>query len=714
MLVFFTALMALTAFTAAHENHNSSNAHVDRVLLASTANYPDAYIASAPSEKLGIPVLLTDKDQLTESTRSSIQELGAKEVIIIGGPAVISDPVQEEVDSLVNSTTRLFGTTQVGTSIEVSGYFWGEGSDSATIVQYPQDSRSGYKLLSAVSDEIQDDDEPILVSKTGTVSASVLSEVDRLGATEVDVYSTNAVNVTQDLKDIGVTEVEVETPEGEDENETREMEELADRVQDRVAGTPGNRSTLVIVAAANFRQAISVPTAPNSASFVVGSDEQVSEAVELARTTDAERIKITGKPEFARQIADRIESETNRSVDFVSGSPEEVASGIARENQKEWRNLQQKRFGNWKQEIENSPRLKDQANRTLQKAETAVDSNSSEEAQENLLEAQEAFREGDYFEARENAVQALAAVNSEDYQRMRPEEVREAIKDEREDMQEAVEGIKEISQEMSRELQEAETKAERLEIIQEFKQERREMIRELREEARERREDRQEERAEVGSSEVKIEVEGKELKARAEYVAPTLGYTWNKQVSRDEGSVSFTFDLLSPDGMAAQQVNDYRARERVSLENGSYTVKVDLQVDGETVNSITREVTVPGFAEYESEIETEEEKESKESEDNVVRYTDSGFEPDTITIEKGEEVTWIDESSTPMEVASDRHPTHTNYDGTSRSEHCEDGESDTFDQCSEGGSFEFEFEKTGEFGYHNHEASGDTGTVVVR
>ncbi|MFB6190906.1 MAG: cell wall-binding repeat-containing protein, partial [Candidatus Nanohaloarchaea archaeon] len=65
--VFLAALLVATSTAAAQD----SSEDVDRAILASTANFPDAFIASAPSDKLGIPVLLTDKNQLTSSTRQS-------------------------------------------------------------------------------------------------------------------------------------------------------------------------------------------------------------------------------------------------------------------------------------------------------------------------------------------------------------------------------------------------------------------------------------------------------------------------------------------------------------------------------------------------------------------------------------------------------------------------------------------------------------------
>lgn len=99
----------------------------------------------------------------------------------------------------------------------------------------------------------------------------------------------------------------------------------------------------------------------------------------------------------------------------------------------------------------------------------------------------------------------------------------------------------------------------------------------------------------------------------------------------------------------------------------------------------------------------------------VVYYTSSGFQPSTITVEQGETVRWINNASNGMWVGSDQHPQHTGYSGSSLREHCQDGDQNTaaFDQCSTGEQFSFTFEKTGEWGYHNHVRYSDSGTVVV-
>jgi plastocyanin len=105
-----------------------------------------------------------------------------------------------------------------------------------------------------------------------------------------------------------------------------------------------------------------------------------------------------------------------------------------------------------------------------------------------------------------------------------------------------------------------------------------------------------------------------------------------------------------------------------------------------------------------------------------ISYTSSGFTPSEVKVNQGDTVTWTDEGGGNMWVASDRHPTHTQHDGTSTSEHCEyprDSErqeriENPFDSCASVDTFSYTFNQTGEWSYHNHENPLDSGTVTVR
>ena len=86
----------------------------------------------------------------------------------------------------------------------------------------------------------------------------------------------------------------------------------------------------------------------------------------------------------------------------------------------------------------------------------------------------------------------------------------------------------------------------------------------------------------------------------------------------------------------------------------------------------------------------------------VVTYTDTGFAPKTAAVKTGSTVTFVNESSGGMWVASDVHPTHQLLPG--------------FDQKSSvasGGTYEYTFTRIGTWTYHNHQNPTDQATVVV-
>ncbi|MFA5997962.1 MAG: plastocyanin/azurin family copper-binding protein [Candidatus Paceibacterota bacterium] len=100
----------------------------------------------------------------------------------------------------------------------------------------------------------------------------------------------------------------------------------------------------------------------------------------------------------------------------------------------------------------------------------------------------------------------------------------------------------------------------------------------------------------------------------------------------------------------------------------------------------------------------------------TITYTDQGFSPASVTIAQGETVTWVNQSSKDMWVASAMHPTHMAYDGTALKEHCATSAPASFDACrvfSSGASYSFTFDKAGTWKYHNHLDASKFGTVIV-
>ena len=86
----------------------------------------------------------------------------------------------------------------------------------------------------------------------------------------------------------------------------------------------------------------------------------------------------------------------------------------------------------------------------------------------------------------------------------------------------------------------------------------------------------------------------------------------------------------------------------------------------------------------------------------AVTYTDSGFSPKSLTVKVGTAVTFTNNSSAAMWVASAVHPTHQLLPGF-----------DQLKSVGRGGIYEYTFAKVGTWKYHNHVAPADSGSVVV-
>lgn len=97
----------------------------------------------------------------------------------------------------------------------------------------------------------------------------------------------------------------------------------------------------------------------------------------------------------------------------------------------------------------------------------------------------------------------------------------------------------------------------------------------------------------------------------------------------------------------------------------------------------------------------------------IITYDGKQFVPEEVTIVEGDTVRFVNLSDEEdMWIASNNHPTHTIY--PIKSENNCSGNS--FDQCEAvglGGSWNFTFERFGDWSFHNHVRAKDTGTVHV-
>lgn len=106
--------------------------------------------------------------------------------------------------------------------------------------------------------------------------------------------------------------------------------------------------------------------------------------------------------------------------------------------------------------------------------------------------------------------------------------------------------------------------------------------------------------------------------------------------------------------------------------------------------------------------------ETNKAGENVIEMSSSGFSPSSITIKKGDTVTFKTVDSGSYWPASAVHPTHTVYPG-SGIDKCGTG-AQIFDACGgigEGQSWSFTFNEVGSWNYHNHLNPSNFGKIIV-
>lgn len=92
----------------------------DTVIIARHDLFPDSMTATVLSKQLNAPILLTNKEKLSDNLKDEITRLGAKDIIIVGGPNSVSDAVKLELNAFDSNIERISGVDRYETSDKVA------------------------------------------------------------------------------------------------------------------------------------------------------------------------------------------------------------------------------------------------------------------------------------------------------------------------------------------------------------------------------------------------------------------------------------------------------------------------------------------------------------------------------------------------------------------------------------------------------------------
>ena len=174
---------------------------VSTVYIAVGTGFADGPAAAVA----GGPLLLTNRSSLPDSVRAEIVRLAPENIIVVGGPSVISGSVVASLEALAPTVTRVSGDNRYATARALALLAFPDGADEVFVA-----SGGNFPDALAASAAAGSRGVPVLLVPPGSNSAdsATRSVIDQLGATTVvaaggtTVISTNYLNSLKSGTDV--------------------------------------------------------------------------------------------------------------------------------------------------------------------------------------------------------------------------------------------------------------------------------------------------------------------------------------------------------------------------------------------------------------------------------------------------------------------------------------------------------------------------------
>lgn len=171
------------------------------VLLATGTSFADALAAAPLAAAEDAPILLATAGELPAVSADALAELGAEEVIVLGGAAAIGDQVEQELEAAGYGVTRQAGESRFETAALLARSAFPDGAEVALLTtgaDFPD------ALAAAPLAGVRDG--PILLVDGNRIPEATVSALEDLGVEEVLLLGGTAVvgsSVEDRLDDTG-------------------------------------------------------------------------------------------------------------------------------------------------------------------------------------------------------------------------------------------------------------------------------------------------------------------------------------------------------------------------------------------------------------------------------------------------------------------------------------------------------------------------------
>lgn len=179
----------------------------DTVVLASGQNIADALVASSYADIEEAPILLTNKNSISDEVLDEIERLKADKVVIVGGQSSISSSVESRLKKEDIKVKRISGRDRFDTSDKLSQEVsrLSKKSSQAILV-------NGYKNIDAlsVSSLATKEELPILLNGRNALNISVKNRLKQMNVNKVYIIGGNnsiSSDVEKELKKMQISVV---------------------------------------------------------------------------------------------------------------------------------------------------------------------------------------------------------------------------------------------------------------------------------------------------------------------------------------------------------------------------------------------------------------------------------------------------------------------------------------------------------------------------
>ena len=180
-------------------------------ILVTNITYADYMVANVVGDIYKLPVYVVKQDPI--SINETVQMLlnnNVTNVIVIGGPAVISRLLLLDLNESGIKYVWIWGTTRYDTSADVALYFWNNSNSAVLITRdLVNHNVKGYKLelVTEAIETAEENEIPLLIVPDGVLPSQTVYALEKLNVSNVYIFTGNngaLGNITDQLNSLGI------------------------------------------------------------------------------------------------------------------------------------------------------------------------------------------------------------------------------------------------------------------------------------------------------------------------------------------------------------------------------------------------------------------------------------------------------------------------------------------------------------------------------